>query len=171
MSKDASILKELKKGSKDAFSSIYYQYKNLVFYRAYSILNSKEDADDIVSDTYLRFMNNLDKFNESTNIKNMLCMIARNLAIDLYRRNQKRVLLENCDIVEDTTKRNNEAEMLVTLNKVLDPDEAKIVTLHVIYEYKFNEIASEEKTTIGVIQAKYYKAIKKLKAHYSRRNS
>ena len=57
-------------------------------------------------------------------------------------------------------------ELTITLNKLLSPEEAKIVYKKVVLEDSFQDIADELNQTLGVIQAKYYRAIKILKKHY-----
>ena len=45
-------------------------------------------------------------------------------------------------------------------------EEAKIVSLKVLFDYNFQEIADEIGLTLGATQARYYKAIEKLRKYF-----
>ncbi len=166
MGKDSKLIKRLKRKSLEAFDIVYHQYKNLVFYRAYSVLNNKEDAEDVTQQTFIKFMENIEGVDDDSSIKQLLSRMAENEAIDLYRRKTKRASATDEMIDSISTEDLNDAELTITLNKVLEVDEASIVALKVVYDYTFQEIADETKETLGTIQGKYYKAIKKLKDYY-----
>ena len=50
----------------------------------------------------------------------------------------------------------------------LSEEESNIITLKVLYDYSFKEIGEELNMSIGQIQAKYYKAINKLKKYFEK---
>ena len=60
MKNDVKLIKELKHNSEKAFKKVYEQYKNLVYYQAYIILNNKEDAEDVLQNTFIKFMRNIE---------------------------------------------------------------------------------------------------------------
>ena len=59
MSSDYYLVKELKNNSLEAFKKVYYKYYKLVYFQAYQILNNKEDAEDVMQNTFLKFMNKI----------------------------------------------------------------------------------------------------------------
>ena len=169
MSSDFKIIKELKRNSENAFKKIYYQYKNLVFYQAYNILNNKEDAEDVTQNTFVKFMKNIDVIDNDSNIKQLLSSISKNEAIDLYRKkaNRKEIFDENMinnvkEIEEDSSKVN----VIMTLNNALNKKDSHIMILKIVYDYSFEEISKEINETIGVVQSSYYKSLKILKQYY-----
>lgn len=169
MSSDFKIIKELKRNSENAFKKIYYQYKNLVFYQAYNILNNKEDAEDVTQNTFVKFMRNIEVIDNDSNIKQLLSSISKNEAIDLYRKkaNRKEIFDENMinnikEIEDDSSKVN----VIMTLNNALNKKDSHIMILKIVYDYSFEEISKEINETIGVIQSSYYKSLKILKQYY-----
>ena len=62
----------------------------------------------------------------------------------------------------------SEVDVMLTLDKTLTHEESQIVSLKVLYDYNFREIAEELNQSLGTIQAKYYKAIGKLKLYFER---
>ena len=97
MSSDLKIISGLKRRSEKAFKKVYYQYKNLVYYHAFNILNNKEDAEDIMQNTFIKLMKNIDSIDDNSNLKQLLSKISKNEAIDLYRRkaNHQHIYDEN----------------------------------------------------------------------------
>lgn len=169
MSKDVKIIKRLKDKSEKYYKLVYYQYSNLIFYLAFDILNNKEDAEDVMQTTFIKFFRNIDYISEESSIKSLLCRICKNEAIDLYRKkaNSKEVYNEQLlDNKKDESVDQSKASLLLTLENTLNKQEAHIIALKIIYDFSFQEIAEEINESIGSVQAKYYKAIKKLKKYY-----
>lgn len=169
MSSDFKIIKELKRNSENAFKKIYYQYKNLVFYQAYNILNNKEDAEDVTQNTFVKFMKNIDVIDNDSNIKQLLSSISKNEAIDLYRRkaNRKEIFDENIlNNIKEKEDDSSKINVIMTLNNALNKKDSHIMILKIVYDYSFEEISKEINETIGVVQSSYYKSLKILKQYY-----
>lgn len=173
MSKDYRLIKNCKAGSEKAFDEIYYSYYRLVFYQAYQVLNNKDDAEDVMQNTFIKFMRGINDIDDNSNLKQLLSTIAKNLAIDEYRRKEnisnKTTYIENVDSIESVSDRYSESEILISLRGTLEKDEAKVFVLKVVYDYTFKEIAEDLNVTLNVVEAKYYKALKKVKAYYKDR--
>ena len=117
-------------------------------------------------------MQNIDLIDENSSLKALLSKIAKNEAIDVYRKNASRKEVYNEELLnnqKDESSNDENFNVIISLNNTLENTEAKIVSLKIVYDYSFSEIAEELDLTIGMVQAKYYKAIKQLKQHYSRR--
>ena len=169
MSSDFKIIKELKRNSENAFKKIYYQYKNLVFYQAYNILNNKEDAEDVTQNTFIKFMRNIEVIDNDSNIKQLLSSISKNEAIDLYRRkaNRKEIFDENIlNNIKEKEDDSSKINVIMTLNNALNKKDSHIMILKIVYDYSFEEISKEINETIGVVQSSYYKSLKILKQYY-----
>ena len=54
-------------------------------------------------------------------------------------------------------------DYILTIKGTLTSDDANIVILKLVYNYRFREIADEMGWSIGLVQAHYYQAIKTLK--------
>ncbi|MCQ2771902.1 MAG: sigma-70 family RNA polymerase sigma factor [Bacilli bacterium] len=173
MSKDYRLIKNCKAGSEKAFDEIYYSYYRLVFYQAYQVLNNKDDAEDVMQNTFIKFMRGINDIDDNSNLKQLLSTIAKNLAIDEYRRKEnisnKTTYIENVDSIGSVSDRYSESEILISLRGTLEKDEAKVFVLKVVYDYTFKEIAEDLNVTLNVVEAKYYKALKKVKAYYKDR--
>ncbi len=163
---DAMVIQDLKKRKKYAFNIIYKQYYKLVYYIALDIVKDETVAQDILQDTFIKLMNDIENYVDNGNFKQYIATIAKNCALNAYRKrkNNKETLSipDNASYEED----NSLFMVSITLNHLLDKEEAKIVYKKVILDYSFQEIADEMKESIGLVQGKYYKALKILRKHY-----
>lgn len=72
---------------RERLTSIYMKYRNLMFYAANNILHNEHDAEDIVHDAFVIFIDYLDRFDDKEyNIKPFLLTIVENRAINLWKR-------------------------------------------------------------------------------------
>ena len=165
----SNILTKLKQRQKDAFEQIYKEYYKLVYYVALNITKDEDMAQDVMQDTFVKFMNQIDHYTEEGRIKQYITTIAKNLAINAKKKSKT---LEKYDDSTSASKssRNamSEVDVMLTLDKTLTHEESQIVSLKVLYDYNFREIAEELNQSLGTIQAKYYKAIGKLKLYFER---
>ena len=63
---------------------------------------------------------------------------------------------------------NDEGKMIIQINEALDFDEADIVILKIVYNFKFKEIAEYKNLTIGSVQSTYYQALEKLRKEFGK---
>jgi RNA polymerase sigma-70 factor (ECF subfamily) len=73
-----------------ALASIYKQFHQELLGYVRSKIRSKEDAEDILQNVFIKIASNLDKLNEEVKLKNWIFTITRNAIIDYYRVNANR---------------------------------------------------------------------------------
>lgn len=163
-------IEKLKNRDEKTFTRIYREYSNLIYYICYSITLSKEVSEDLVQETFIKLLNNLDNYVDDGKFKQFITSIARNLALNYVTRiSNYETKLGNDINVDDVSGSDDQYNLLdLSLKGILSQEESDIVILHVVYEYKFQEIADEKKMTIGEVQAKYYKAMDKVEKAYKK---
>jgi RNA polymerase sigma-70 factor, ECF subfamily len=72
---------------KQEINSWFNEYNQDIFRYAYFLINNRDQAKDILQDTFIRAYNHYDSFT-GDNIKSWLFRIARNLSIDYIRKNK-----------------------------------------------------------------------------------
>jgi len=167
---NARVIADLKKRKKSAFDIVYYKYYRLVYYAALEIVKDENVAQDIMQETFIKLMDDIQNYQENGRFKQYLMTIAKSCALNAYKkRKQNKETLEipiDASYKEDYTK----YEIVATLNNLLSQEEAKIVYKKVILEESFQDIADDMNQTLGFIQAKYYKALKTLKQKFKEEN-
>lgn len=152
------------------FKYFYQKYKPLLIFVAAQYIKSKSDIEDIVQDTFIEFFNNADKIHSS--VKSYLTMSCKNKALDFLKK-QKNIdyfdieqityLQDLNNVCENNFVNDDLIQIIEDMNKTMSKEEINIVFLHLIYNFKFEEIALKLKQNTMTIKTKYYRALKKYK--------
>jgi len=81
-----TLIERIKKGDREAFMTVTALYQKKVFLLAFSFFHNREDALDIVQETFLRLYQKVHLFRKGQNFQNWLLQIAKNLCIDFHRK-------------------------------------------------------------------------------------
>ena len=175
----AQCMKRIAGGDKDALREIYEEYLGYLYSVVYGVLGHKETAEDVTSDVFLRIWNTADKFKPGGGHKAYLATIARNMAIDELRKRRREVLMSGDTGDEDDSgpdeigraaseETGPEEEVVedMSIKAALDtlkPAEREVVSMKILSEMTFQEIANALQIPMGTVTWRYQAAIKKLK--------
>ena len=92
------------RAKKNAFEQMYMKNRNLMMHISMQILNNHSDAEDCVSEAFLRAARNFDKISslECPKQTSLLVIIVRNISIDKYRANKRIIASETPDELTNT---------------------------------------------------------------------
>lgn len=139
---------------------------------AYSLTSNRDDALDLLQDTFMKAVAYRSKFKDSTNLKAWLYTIMKNTFINNYRRKVKsKTILEQSEDLyhlvrtEDHRDKNpssqyNFKEIMNTVD-ALD-DEFRIPFNMHREGYKYKEIADELELPLGTVKSRIFLARQKL---------
>ena len=82
MDRVREILLELKKNDYSSFDEFYELTNRLVYIMISSIIKNKTIVEDLMQDTYVKFIENIDKISLSSNPTAYLAQIAKNISIN-----------------------------------------------------------------------------------------
>ena len=139
---------------KNRFETLYYRYRNLMYYIAFQVLGNERDSEDAVQEAFLRVAKNMDKIGdvESNETKNFVAIIVKREAM---KRKKRREIFEseldnkeNCNHngkfffdrykATDTEKIVNELEHAI---ETLPYKYSSIMTLKYVMGYSGKEIS------------------------------
>ncbi len=75
----------IRKGDKQAFDKIYELYAQRLYGFAFSILKNKEDAKEVVQETFLKIWNKRETINTRYSFKAFIFTVSYNIIIDLLK--------------------------------------------------------------------------------------
>lgn len=84
----------LKEGSREAFTMLYNLYADRLYSFALVQTKSKQMAEDVVQDTFLKLWNNRTNLNCYGNVQALVFTMARNLIINAFRRQVANIDIE-----------------------------------------------------------------------------
>ena len=162
------IINEFRDANYTHFDEFYNETKKTVFFAILSIIKDTSVVDDLMQDTYVKFLENISKYSQ-TNINAYLSTMAHNIAINYYNREKR--LVHNDEIIDyQPDDSNNESKEnkyqyieVMEMLKTLDDTSREVVILHTINDLKFKEIAKIIDKPLGTVLWIYNKAIKELK--------
>ena len=169
-----ALVRAARDGNRDAFMTIVATYQRKVFMLAFSILRDREDALDIVQETFLRFYRKADLYKEGNSFQGWLLRIAKNLCVDHYRKNtRKRRELESPKSLDelqipaspDPTV-SGAGEMRDVTARCIDRLAGRqrlVFVLRHIDELPFNEISETMNISLGTAKSLHFKAVRNLR--------
>ncbi len=158
----------LKQKDDRAFELIYEQTKRGVFSIIIAIVKDKSQTEDLMQDTYIKMLKNIHSYQLGRNFNAWLLQIAKNIAIDYYRKNHQVSVydpLEQSYVFDEaqTEEKKETPYEVEELIKPLDELERQVVLLHIVSDMKFKDIAQTIKKPLGTVLWIYNKSLKKMK--------
>lgn len=159
-------IKKIKLKDEEAFEFLYNETKGIVFAIIISILKDHNLAEDAMQDTYIKMVKSINSFNTKLNFKTWISTIARNTAIDYYRKKKKSYSVDIHDseylfpLEKSEVTNEYNANFLLSL---LNDDERQVVILYAMEDFKHREISEILDKPIGTITWLYNNAMKKMK--------
>jgi RNA polymerase sigma-70 factor, ECF subfamily len=177
---DAALVTSAKCGDTHAFDKLVLRYNRRVFTVAQRITNNREDAEDVVQESFQKAFLHLKDFQEKSRFSTWLTRIAMNEAFILLRRRRgiPEILPESQDEGVDSfsTKFVDQSpspeescwlrERTVLLTQAINhlgPKIRKTVFLRDIEERSLEETAEILGTTIGAVKSRLFQARQKLR--------
>lgn len=149
--------------------------KEYMYNFAFSLTLNKSDAEDLLQETFLKVLDNQEKFTQDVNFKGWVTTIMKNLFINNYRR----VLQEQSilDAPEDRDGMEYLRETPLGGDGILAEKEISrsIAALPEEYEkpfrmhlegFKYEEIAQELALPVGTVKSRIFAARKRLQNQY-----
>lgn len=160
------IFSEIKSNSQPAFEKLYSKYNKLVYGIAFSILKNAQDSEDVVQTVFAKIYD-IDKNKLPTDKEaSWLYTTTKNEAITLLRKRNNHLELESIYEIE---AENNEISEIISqdsynrLISKLNDKEKELISLKILANLSFNEIANLLNEPTGTIKWRYYKSIHTLK--------
>lgn len=156
-----NVLRKAMHGDRGAYSVLYQTYSNAVYTLAYGICGSKQCAEDVLHNTYIKLINKLPSFEGRAPLGMWIRQIAVNESLMYLRKHKKHnavISSDEYDYIEEyqvndgdgsypvsssnfTSRLDDQADMQNLLSKL--PEEMRMVLwLKEVEGYTHNEIAA-----------------------------
>jgi len=83
---DPAVVEQAMKGSEAAYRELLTRYERPVFSLIFRMVRDRETAEDLSQETFIKVLNNLDRYSPEFKFSSWLFKIANNLTIDHLRR-------------------------------------------------------------------------------------
>jgi RNA polymerase sigma-70 factor, ECF subfamily len=83
---DPAVVEQARRGSEAAYRELLTRYERPVFSLIFRMVRDREMAEDLAQETFIKVLNNLDRYSPEFKFSSWLFKIANNLTIDHLRR-------------------------------------------------------------------------------------
>ena len=156
----------------------YNSYADTLYRIALTHTCNREDAEDALSDAFLRIVEEINKFAGHSGF-NWMYTVTKNICLNLLKKRSRELAVDFQDektvnILDardsDTITLNEESGIIELAEKVLNGHEFKIVIMHAVGGYRFGEIAEITGKLEVTVRWQYNNALKKLRKAYGEDN-
>ncbi len=170
MASEAQIVAQVLAGKTSEFRKLVVQYQQPVFRFTRNLIGDEHDAEDITQEVFLAAFNHLASYNaKRASLQTWLFTIARNRCVNYLKR--KRPVIDGEAIANAQraacSDESARSEFWSRLDKALDALPIEQKTAFVLAEIAclpYTEIAHIEKTTLGTVKSRIYRAKQRLRA-------
>ena len=131
----------------------------------YSLTKSYPLSEDLLQETFVKFLQNLQNINSDDSVQGYLMLLSRNLTLDYFKKNNR---VREIDEINDDLSSHDQKEidkniLIEKIKSILKDKEFEIFTLHVLDELTFEEISKLIKRPLGTVLWSYKNSIKKIR--------
>lgn len=156
------VFLELKRGDQSHFNWFYENSKKQLFYNILSYTKNYELSEDLLQETYVKFLTNIKNIDDKVNVLGYLMVMSKNITLDYFKKNNRIEILNEEDISFEDNKI-HETMLVSKIKEILNDIEFKILILHILGELTFNEIKDIVKKPLGTVLWIYNKSLKKVR--------
>lgn len=154
-------------GDNAAFERLYEGTKRGVFSFLYTYFHNYADSEDAMQTVYLKIKKGISGYKAGTNASAWILQIAKNHAINELEKSKRISFADGETLINLPTdggiSHTEKIGITEIMEKTLSEEEQRIVTLHVLWNYKHREIGEQLGCPTGTITSKYKRAIEKLR--------
>jgi RNA polymerase sigma factor (sigma-70 family) len=166
-------IREILNGNPSRFSYFVSEYKDMAYSIAYRIVNNREDAEEIVQDSFVRAYKSLRKFRGSSKFSTWFYRIVVNRALSIKTRIKKEIIEIDINTIPETQleETDNAYRNLTQIDRVkfincalqeLYEEDRLLLTLYYLNENSVDEITEITKISVENVKMKLLRARKKL---------
>jgi RNA polymerase sigma-70 factor (ECF subfamily) len=171
---ELELIEKAKKGNKSALNTLLTD--SLPVLKGYVIKMTGDInlAQDVVQDTMLKAVLNINRFQPNAKFSTWLIKIATNIYRDYLRKQHPLELIEETledrsQSVEETAISNYEYKEIMDIIQKLPPEKRSVFILKHYYGYKYDEIAEIVNCPVGTVRSRLHNAVKFITDEFERK--
>lgn len=161
MSDEKELIHRCLKGERMAQKQLYDKFAGRLYAVSFRYMKSKEDAGDVLQDSFIKIFNNLASFRYDCPLEAWLKRVVINTSLTALKNRKITVEIEDSYMVPDTENIGNHSLDYETLVSVVNslPDGCRTVfNLYVVEGYKHSEIAEMLEISEGTSKSQLSRA-------------
>ena len=166
--KDEELIEKMKQNIETGTAFVMEQYAGLIWTVCSKYLQNSEDIKECVNEVFADFSLNYEKFKkEKGSLRNYLCTIAKNCAVNKYNNNLRQQQVEQAVTEHLSTEKregykNRDKELLDEALDHLAPVDSQILRMKYYDGMTFKEIAEQLQMDYNLVKKRSQRSYKKL---------
>lgn len=172
---DQDIIVRVLRGDTQAFSLLVERYQSYVFTLAFRLTQSREDAEEIAQDSFVKAFRSLADFKGGSKFSTWLYTITHNTGITFLRKRKMQVQsvdeerhaqqLDNqvSDLRADTIETRSRIQMVNQAIRMLSAEDAQIITLFYQGDQRLQDIGQVMGMDPNTVKVRLFRARQRLK--------
>lgn len=177
---EKKLLKKAAAGSAEAFEQLVLTYQTPIYNLCLRMTGNPEDAADMTQESFLKAWRSLEGFHFESTFSTWLYRLASNTCLDFLRsvkrRKQFSLTMEDADgetqlldlpdpapTPEASLLSAEESALLAAAMRQLDPEQQRILTLRVVNDLSYTEIAAVLDIKEGTVKSRLARARENLR--------
>jgi len=169
------LVSRIQGGEKEAFGELVGLYQKKIFVFAYGFFPNREDALEIVQETFMRIFAKIDGYQQNHSFSGWIYRLTHNICIDYYRKFAKKNALENnfADVPEkqlavaaDCHGLLESRQMSAAIERAAENLSAKqksVFTLKYRQGMKLQQVAEVMNVSLGTVKTLHHRALIKIR--------
>jgi RNA polymerase sigma-70 factor (ECF subfamily) len=176
---DQQVVVHAQAGREDAYRELVARYERPVFTLIFRMVRDRETAEDLAQETFIKVLNNIDRYLPEFKFSSWLFKIANNITIDFLRRRQlDTISIDGApDAVTEESRRATSVALSTQAQSPLEelesrelgsqieaaiaklrPEYRACILLRHVEDYSYDEIAEIVKLPLGTVKTYIHRA-------------
>jgi RNA polymerase sigma-70 factor (ECF subfamily) len=172
---DSAIISSILQGDKNAYAELVSRYQNYVFTLTLRLIKSREDAEEVAQDVFIKAYRCLSDFRGDSKFSTWLYTIVNTTSITFLRK--KKLVIQSLDdertfevadnkdsgFRADQVEKKSRIAMVTNAISLLSPDDAEVITLFYKAEQTLEEISKILGLETNTVKVRLHRARTRLK--------
>lgn len=169
------LARRVQLGDREAFAELVGLYQKKVFVQAFAFFRNREDALEIVQETFMRVYEKIGSYRADHSLQSWIYRVARNLCVDYYRKYAKKRNLEHDLDAIPELQLNGAAKgrsawesqhLAAAIDRAverLSSRQKEVFSLKYRQGMKLQQVAETMAVSIGTVKALHHRALQRIR--------
>ncbi len=166
MDSDQELIELINKGDADAFETLYRQYRDWVYHLAWRFTGNRQDALDVLQETFIYLLGKFPGFNLTASMTTFLYPVVRHISLTVRSKSCRFTSDEGIlnEIIAPALNESHSSRSELAAVLAVLPDEQREVLLMRFFDgMNLQEIATALNIPAGTVKSRLHNALKGLR--------
>ena len=164
MQRDNELIERANRGQAEAFEHLYRRYRDWVYRVAWRFTNNRQDALDVVQETFVYLLKKFPGFELTASMTTFLYPVVKHLSLNVGRKRPPKQATEDALAqVLDTERTPTPRSELAAVLAALPNEQREVVLMRFVDDMSLQEIAAGLRIPLGTAKSRLHNALRKLR--------